>query len=288
MSFKESLQNSAAAGVAIGHFNVSDLAAFKAIVGAARGLNVPVVIGVSEGERVFVGIRQVAALVRSAREEFNHPIFLNADHTHSLEAATEAAAAGFDEVLFDGGSLPFAENIERTRQVVETLKGIHPEILVEGEIGYIGTSSEVFAEIPKGAAVNPGDLTTPEQAREFVEKTGVDLLAPAVGNIHGMFANAPSPHLDIERLAAISKVAGVPLVLHGGSGTPDEDFVKAIAAGVRVVHINTEIRVAWRRGLEQGLAEHKETVAPYKILPSAVSAIEKIVTERLKLFSRTA
>ncbi|MBI2033948.1 MAG: class II fructose-bisphosphate aldolase, partial [Candidatus Liptonbacteria bacterium] len=237
---------------AIGHFNISDLVGLKAIYEAAYALNLPVIIGTSEGEREFLGLEQAVALVASLREKYNFPIFLNADHTHSLEKIKEAVESGYDAVLFDGSKLSLEENVSQTKEVVRYVKSKNKKILVEGEIGYIGSSSVILKELPKGAALGPEDLTKPEEAAEFVKKTGVDLLAPAVGNIHGMFANIPNPRLDIKRIAAIAKAVTTPLVLHGGSGTNDNDFVSAIRAGVSIIHINTEIRAAWRRGLEEG------------------------------------
>jgi fructose-bisphosphate aldolase class II len=118
-----------------------------------------------------------------------------------------------------------------------------------------------------------------------VKETGVDLLAPAVGNIHGMLKNAPNPRLDIPRIRAIREAAGIPLVLHGGSGISDEDFVSAIDAGVSVIHISTEIRVAWRRGIENAVHE-VESIAPYKLMENVVSAVQDVVQKRLKLFSK--
>lgn len=270
---------------AIGHFNISDLAGLKAIYEAAHTLNLPVIIGTSEGEREFVGSSQAAALVKSLREKYNLPIFLNADHTHSLEKVKEAVEAGYDAIIFDGSKLAWEENVRETKRAVDLVKSLNKKILVEGEIGYIGSSSEILKELPKGAAVRPEDLTTLEQAVEFVKKTGVDLLAPAVGNIHGMFANMPNPILDIKRIAAIAGALKAPLVLHGGSGISDEDFTSAISAGVSVIHINTEIRAAWRRGLEEGLRKNREEVAPYKILPAAVEAVKTVVMNRMKLFN---
>lgn len=284
-TLRDVIANAKEKGIAIGHFNISELTALKAVFEAARELGLPVIIGTSEGERAFLGTHAAAALVKSLREEFDYPIFLNADHTHSFEKAVEAAKAGYDAVLFDGGALPWEDNIAQTKRIVEELKKINPQIIIEGEIGYIGTSSEIFKELPKGAAIRPEDLTTPDQAKEFAQKTGVDLLAPAVGNVHGMFEGAPNPALDIARIAAINEAAGVPLVLHGGSGTSDGDFVAAIKAGVSIVHINTEIRLAWRHGLEEGLKANPTTVAPYKILPGAVAAVKAVVKNRLALFS---
>ncbi len=283
-SLRQILENAGAKKIAVGHFNFSDLAALKAIFEAARELNLPVMVGVSEGEREFVGVRQAAALVRSLREEYDYPIYLNADHTHSLEKVTEAAMAGFDEILFDGSKLPFTENVKQTREAVKIVKAINPNVIVEGEIGYIGSSSEVMKEKPEGI-----ELTTPEEALRFVKETGIDVLAPAVGNMHGLLESMVKgdvkKRLDIERIMKIKEAVTIPLTLHGGSGTNDDDFVEAIRSGITIVHINTEIRLAWRRGIEEGLAKNPNEVAPYKILPSAIEAIKRIVQERLKLFS---
>jgi fructose-bisphosphate aldolase, class II len=257
----------------------------KAVFGAARQLKVPVLVGLSEGEREFVGTRQIAAFVRSLREEFDYPLYLNADHTHSLAKGVEAAKAGFDSIVFDLSALPFEENIRQTKQAVEALKAINPSMIVEGEIGDIGTGSEIHESAPD---LKKG-LSSPEQAKQFVESTGVDVLAPAVGNMHGMLKSMvqgkTKKRLDIERIAEIKRAAGVFLTLHGGSGTDDEDLRKAIASGINIVHINTELRVAWRRGFEQGLAKQPNEVVPYKILPAAIDAVEQVVASRLRLFN---
>jgi fructose-bisphosphate aldolase class II len=284
-SLRNLLQEAQQNGVAIGHFNISDLVLLKAVFAAARELNVPVLVGLSEGEREFVGVRQIAAFVRSLREEFDFPIFLNADHTHSLAKGVEAAKAGFDSIVFDLSALPIEENVRQTKQAVEALKAINPSVLVEGEIGDIGTGSEIHESSPD---VLKGRLSTPGEAKHFVESTGVDILAPAVGNTHGMLRSMvqgeTKKHLDIERIAGIKRAAQVFITLHGGSGTDDEDLRKAIAAGINIIHINTELRVAWRHGLEHGLGKHPDEVVPYKILPPAVEAVKQVVGSRLRLF----
>jgi fructose-bisphosphate aldolase, class II len=147
-SLRGTLERSQQDGVAIGHFNVADWVILKAVVAAGQELKVPVVIGVSEGEREFAGVRQITALVRSLREECDWPIFLNADHTHSLAKAIEAARAGFDAIVFDLSALPFEQNVRQTKDAVEALKTINPAILVEGEIGDIGTGSEIHENAP--------------------------------------------------------------------------------------------------------------------------------------------
>ncbi len=284
-SLRDLLQQAQQSDAAVGHFNISDLVLLKAVFAAARELNVPVLVGLSEGEREFVGVRQIAAFVRSLREEFDFPIFLNADHTHSLAKAVEAAKAGFDSIVFDLSALPFQENVRQTKQAVETLKAINPSILVEGEIGDIGTGSEIHDAAPD---LSKG-LSSPEEAKQFVESTGVDILAPAVGNMHGMLRSMvqgeTKKRLDVERISGIKRAARVFLTLHGGSGTDDADLRKAIAAGINIVHINTELRVAWRSGLEQGLAMQPDEVVPYKIRPSAMDSVKQVVSSRLKLFA---
>lgn len=284
-TLKAVLQDAQAKGEGVGHFNISDLVLLKAVLAGARELNVPVVVGLSEGEREFVGTRTIGALVRSLREEYDFPVFLNADHTHSLAKGIEAAKAGFDAIVFDLSALPFEENIRQTKQAVEALKAINPSMMVEGEIGDIGTGSEIHEAAPDLAK----GLSSPEEAKQYVESTGVDILAPAVGNMHGMLRSMikgeTKKRLDIARIAAIKRSTGTFLTLHGASGTDDDDLRRAIAAGINVVHINTELRVAWRRGLEQGLAKMPEEVVPYKILPAAVEAVKQVVLSRLRLFN---
>jgi len=269
-------------GAALGHFNVSDQVLLKAVIAAAAETEIPLLVGASEGEREFFGTRQLAALVKSTRQESDVPIFLNADHTHSLTKAMEAASAGFDAVTIDFSALPLDQNVTRTKEAVEAIKAVNPAILAEGEIGDIGTGSEI-KETAQG-----GKLSTPEEAQQFVEATGIDILAPAVGNMHGMLKSMvqgkAKKHLDLERIAQIKQAAGVFLTLHGGSGTDDEHFRKAIAAGINIIHINTELRVAWRESLDESLARDSNEVVPYKILRPVVDAVKNVVSSRLRLF----
>lgn len=285
-ALRDVLEQAQKNGVAVGHFNIADFTMLKAVFASAQQLKVPVIVGASEGERKFLGVRQIAAMVRSLREEFDFPIFLNADHTHSLASAIEAAKAGFDAIVFDLSALPFEENIRQTKEAIGVLKQINPGILIEGEIGDIGTGSEIHDAAPD---LSKG-LTTPEQAKQYVDATGVDILAPAVGNMHGMLKSMvegkTKKRLQIERIAEIKKRTGLFLTLHGASGTDDEDLRKAIAAGINIVHINTEVRVAWRRGLDEALAKQPQEVVPYKILPSVIESIEQVVTSRLKLLTK--
>lgn len=298
--------------IAVGHFNISDLVGLKAIFEAALKISknqnskVPIIIGVSEGEREFIGTKQAALLIKNLREEYNYPIFINADHTKSLDKIKEAVEAEFDAVMFDASHLPLKENINQTKKVVEYVKNISAshktEILVEGELGKITGSSVIFKATSKNSLIKKEDLTKPEETAYFIKETGVDLLAPAVGNIHGIVVGndaasshlknpniinqAQNPNLDIQRIEKIKKLVKIPLVLHGGSGINDKEFLSAIDAGISIIHINTELRLAWREGIQKALKEKPEEIVPYKLLPSAVKEIEKVVEARLKLFNK--
>ena len=263
MTLKETITKARGEKKAIGHFNISDIAALRAIVRAAGDLGVPVIIGTSEGEAEFVDIEVARAMVKDMREETNQDIFLNADHFHSLEKAEEAVRAGYDSVIFDAVKFPLEENIQKTKEAVERMRSIRADVLIEGEVGYIGESSKMLDKLPDGVGV-----CKVEDVQRFVNETGVDLVAPAVSNIHGMLKGGGNPRLDIGLIESITRGVVAPLVLHGGSGISDEDFKAAIAAGISIVHINTEIRVAWRKGIEKAL-EDKEQMTPYKVFPEA-------------------
>lgn len=276
-------------GIALGHFNIANLEMLKAISHAAEKLNLPVIIGTSEGERDYIGIHHSVDLIASYNKEYakknGYHLFLNADHTYSLDKVKAAAEVGYDMIVFDGSKLPLEENIKQTKEAVRIVKSVNKNIIVEGELGYIGQSSKILEKLPEGAKIKLEDLPTAKEAKNFVEETGIDLLAPAVGNIHGMMKGAKNPNLQIERIKEIRKAAGVPLVLHGGSGIRDDDFRAAIKAGISVVHISTEMRIAWREALEKYLKENPDELAPYRILPAAVQAVEEVVERRMKLFS---
>src|SRR5215475_11971605 len=282
----EALNAANAKRQAIGHFNISEIAALNAIVEVARETHLPVIIGLSEGERKFFGARQASAVVRSIREESGLELYLDADHTHSLQSAEEAARAGYDLIVFDASEKPFEENVSLTMKAVEAAKSVRPEILVEGEIGFIGSGSQLH-DAPQTTLA----LTSPEEAVQFAQATRVDLLSPAVGTMHGMLPGMvrgeTHKHLDIARIAEISRTTGLYLTLHGGSGTADEDFVRSIDAGIRIIHVNTELRVAWRRGLEASLTANPKEVVPYTLLAQARSQIADVVGNRLRLFSRS-
>ena len=279
-NIREYLKDTTITQWALGHFNFSENEALRAIIESAAGLKVPIFVGTSEGERKYIGLKQTVNLVRAFREEFGIPIWLNADHTKSFENVVAAVDAGYDAILADFSALPFEENIKLTKQSVEYAKSKNLDIIVEGELGYVRGESKIQEVIE----IKSEDLTKPEEASQFVRETGVDMLAPAVGNIHGIAAN--SPKLDFTRIVDIKKAVGenVFLVLHGGSGMSESDFKNAIDAGISMVHINTEIRVAFTEELRKTLREMPEETTPYKILAPSVEAMKKIIEEKLKIF----
>jgi fructose-bisphosphate aldolase class II len=288
-SFQEYLALAARDHIAIGHFNVSTLDGIWAVADAAQALKVPVIIGVSEGERDYVGVRQAVAIVESIRKERNQPIFVNADHTYSFERVKEAILAGFDSVIFDGAKLSLEENIQVTKKCVafarEHKSASGNPILIEGELGYIGSSSKVLDAIPEGAAVGDAAMTKPEDAARFVTETGIDLLAPAIGNIHGVIRGG-DPALNTIRAKEIRDAIAVPLVLHGASGNTASDIDKTIKAGAVIVHVNTELRIAYRSALIKTLSDDHEEVSPYKYLKPAKQAMQKVIEEKIRIFSR--
>ena len=283
MGLKEVIKAAEEKGVAIGHFNFAESTVAEAAAEAAQELGVPVILGTSEGERGFLGKEFLRDLIYGHRKSIDSvvhvAVFFNADHTKSLEKIKEAVEIGYDSILFDGSELPLEENIARTREVVEYVKKTKPEILVEGEIGYIGSGSKVHEAVPEGI-----QLTSVEDAVRFVQETGVDLLAPAVGNVHGIVKTG-EPKLDIERIRAIKQAVKIPLVLHGASGNSDEDIRAAIKAGITIVHINTEVRVAWQKALHDELHRAPAEIAPYKIMAAAKEAAKKVISGKLKLFA---
>jgi len=286
LTYRETINRAREQKISIGHFNISNLEALKGIVQAAVKLNVPVIIGVSEGERDFVGVKQTVALVKAYREQYNnHPIFLNADHTYSFERVKEAIDAGFDSAIIDGAKLPMDQNILIAKKAVEYAKKIREttgrDVIIEGEIGYIGTSSKILDEIPDGVTV-----TSVEEAKSFVAATGIDMLAPAVGNVHGILRSGVNPALRIDLIKQISEAMNMPLVLHGASGISSDDLENASENGMTIVHYNTDLRIAFRDAVKNFLDKHPDEVAPYKILAPGVDAVQKVVEEKLKIMNR--
>ena len=275
-------------GKAIAHFNISNLDQARAIVEVAHELNQPVIIGASEGERAYMGVPMVRTIINELNQEYDIAIFLNADHTYSFEKVVEVVEAGYDSVIVDGAKLPYEENVALVKKCVDYVRQYEAKtgkrVLVEAELGYIGQSSSLNATLPEG--VSDANLTTVEQAKDFVIRTGIDMFAPAIGNVHGMLVDAPEPSLHIDRLKEIVSVIDVPLVLHGASGNTDEDLSGAIDAGIAIVHINTEIRKAFRDGEKSYMDEHPTEVAPYKFGKEGQEEMKKVVRAKMELYMK--
>jgi len=279
---RETIMAARAAGHAVGHFNFSDSNQLKAIAMAAKQMGMPIIAALSEGEREYFPFTHARLLVDQYQKE-GIQIYLNSDHTYSLEKTKAAIDAGVDGVVVDGAKLPFNENVELLKQCVAYARASGRDVVMEGELGYIGQSSKQLTSLPEG--VTEANLTTPEDAKKFIDATGIDSFAPAVGNVHGMLVNAPEPRLHPDRVKAIADATGLPLVLHGASGNTIEDIKECIKAGVAVVHINTELRVLYRDSLRISLQNDETT--PYKFLTPAVEAMQKFLAEKISAFGQS-
>ena len=296
---------------AVGHFNFSTADQLRAFVEAAAELKSPIMVGTSEGEADFIGREQAVALVKSYQQE-GHAVFLNADHHKSWETAKAAVDAGYDTVLVDASKLSYEENFALTKKVADYAHAANAELMVEGELGYLRGSSEVQEKVE----ISPADYTKPEQAADFVARTGVDRLAVVFGNIHGIVkevvVTAPTPsgvgvpkptlgvgspteasvaetsgeeHLDIPTLQKIiAALPDMPLVLHGASGLPADEIKAAIQSGITNVHINTDLRVAYHDTLHAELEKEPKETTPYKFLKPSFDAMKQMIKEKLELF----
>ncbi len=238
-------------------------------------------MGTSEGESQFLGLDLAVKMKEIAEKELGKgKVFLNFDHGKSFERVKEAIRAGYDMVHFDGGAIPFEKNIEISKKIVHLAK--NKDVIVEGEVGFITQSSSIHSGKPK---IKLQDMSVPENVAEFVQKTGVDTLAIAIGNIHGIY-KAGNPKLDLKRLSVVQKKVGrkVFLVLHGGSGIPLSQLKRAVEGGIVKININTETRIAWRKTLEKNLQNNPDEVTPYKLMSGTLEAVQKIVETKLKLF----
>jgi len=279
-TLKEYFKEAAANKTAIGHFNFSTADQVRAFVEVAAELNVPVMAGTSEGEAGFFGRPQAVSLIRSWRL-MGHPIFLNADHHKTWESAKAAIDFGYDSIVIDASALPFEENIKLTKKVVDYARSVHHEIEVEGELGYLKGESQVQEKIE----ISEKDYTKPEEAKEFVARTGVDRLALVFGNIHGIVTEQKES-LNIPTLIKVAEaVPNVFLVLHGGSGLETGEIKEAIKNGISNVHINTELRVAYHDALVEELKKEPAQTTPYKFLTPSYEATKKLIREKLELFS---
>lgn len=283
MNLKEYLNRATREGWATGHFNASELDQMRAIVEACKEVNAPAIIGTSEGEAKHLGYKEAVVLRDIFRVKYGIPIFLNADHHKSVESAKAAIDAGYDSVHIDLSAMPIRENISGTKEVVAYAGKTDSDISVEGEVGYFVTdSSSVRSE---KVEVPVESLATAELAVRFIKETGVDRLAPAVGNFHGISTSSEKIiYIDLIRQIRDATSKEVALVLHGGSGLREEQFVGAIKAGMANIHVNTELRVAFVGGLKKSFSDFPDEVAMYKLDAPAIEAMKNVVKEKLKLF----
>lgn len=265
------------------HFNFSSYSQLLGIIKGASQSKAPVLVGTSEGEREFIGIKQAVDIIKSLRESNNIPIFLNADHCHSVESAKIAFDAGYDSIHIDLSKKSFQENLEGTKEVVNYVKSKNPEIEVEGELGYLATdSSKVYNEIIE---IPQESYTKVTEAVLFVKETGIDRFAPAIGNIHGISANKPKIKFDLIENLQKSLLPSLTFTLHGGSGIDSQDLRRIVELGFNNVHISTELRVAFTDALREALTKDVNETTPYKYLAPARDAVTKLVIEKLKIYN---
>ncbi len=262
-------------GFAVGQFNVNNLEFVQAIIEAGKEERSPLIFGASEGAIRYMGLNNVVALAKAAAEEADVPVALHLDHGSSFEVVMKCIRAGFSSVMFDGSHYPFEENIRLTKKVVEAAHAVG--VSVEGELGTIGGVEDDLNVSEEDAA-----LADPEQAIRFWEETKVDAMAIAVGTAHGMYKGEPKIRYDI-----IEKVASqieAPIVLHGGSGVPDEYIKKAVSLGVGKINVNTENQVAMVKVVRELLDKNPDMIDPRKYLGPAREAIKETVKAKMRLF----
>jgi fructose-bisphosphate aldolase class II len=276
VSMTEMLKKANAEGYAVGQFNLNNLEFTQAILQAAQEENSPVILGVSEGAaRYMGGFKTVVAMVKALMEDYGVtvPVAIHLDHGSSFESCAKAIHAGFTSVMIDASHHPFEENIETTSKVVE-LAHFHG-VSVEAELGVVGgQEDDVIAD-----GVIYAD---PEECEELVKRTGIDCLAPALGSVHGPYKG--EPNLGFKEMEDINNRAGVPLVLHGGTGIPTHDIQKAISFGTAKINVNTENQIASAKAVRETLAAKTEEYDPRKYLGPARDAIKDTVKGKMREF----
>jgi fructose-bisphosphate aldolase, class II len=275
VSMNEFLPQAKAGKFAVGQFNINNLEFTQAITEAAMEENAPIIFGVSEGALRYMGMEYTVAMAQAAAKKSGLPIALHLDHGSTFEVAMACIRAGFSSVMFDGSHHAYEDNIRLTKEVVKAAHAMG--VSVEGELGTIG-GVEDDLEVDEASA----QLAKPDEAIRFYEETGVDALAIAVGTAHGMYKGEPKLHYDI--IEAVASQIPVPVVLHGGSGVPDESIRKAIAAGAGKINVNTENQVACTAAIREALAKDADVIDPRKYLTPARKAMVEVVRGKIRLF----
>ena len=260
---------------AVPHFNINNLEWTKFILEECNELNVPVILGVSEGAVKYMGsylvvADMVKALVKSLNIKI--PVCLHLDHGSSLESCISAIDAGFSSVMIDGSRLPLKENIKITKEVVSYAH--ERGISVEAEVGHIGTTEDNMTKEETNATL--------EDCQILYENTNIDALAAALGSVHGFYKK--EANLDFETMELINKSLPVPLVLHGGTGIPDDKIRMAISKGISKININTELQSVWSKAVRKYLLENEDVYDPRKIISSGESAMKERISEIVTLF----
>ena len=281
MRTREILLKAQKEGYAIGAFNAANIETLKAITTAAKKLDSPIIIEASKGEVDYIGKIQLVDLIKDYRNELKIPIILNLDHSESFEECEEAVNAGFDYIHFDGSKLPYDENLKTAKEVVKMCHA--KKILVEGEMDHIQGSSADHTKEKPDDILDKTLYTDPQKARTFVDETGIDTFAAFFGNLHGLYST--QKHLKLDVLEKIRNLLpNTFLSLHGGSGIDNKDIMMAIKIGKIVkININSEMRVAFKNALKESLDKTSE-VAIYKITPTAIQKVQRIVEDKIKLF----
>ena len=257
---------------AVGAFNVENMEMVMAVIKAAEEMNSPVIMQTTPSTVKYAGLDYYLAMVKTAAERSSVPVAMHLDHGSSFELAAQALRAGYTSVMIDGSHEDFEGNVAVTKKVADMANAMG--IPVEAELGKVGGKED---DLEAEADTN----TDPEEAREFVERTGVTSLAVAIGTAHGFYASTPV--LDKERVSEIKKVVSVPLVLHGASGLSDDDVRECVQRGMCKVNFATELRAAYTDAGKKLLAEKPETFDPKKFGVVGMEAVKELVKGRMKV-----
>lgn len=275
VTLREILADAERRNYAVGAFNTNNMEIVQAIVEAAEEEKSPVILQASQGGLKYAGIHYISAMVRAAVETSTIPIVLHLDHGTSFGQVMLCLKHGFSSVMFDGSKLSLAENIQATRKVVDVAHAMG--VSVEGELGKIGGTEDDISVDEREAL-----FTDPGEARHFADECGIDALAVAIGTAHGPYQGEPK--LDFSRLEAINKATNTPIVLHGASGVPAESIRRAIELGVRKINIDTDLRQAFTRGVQDVVHTYPGEYDPRKILGPAKDEMKAVIREKMRLF----
>ena len=260
---------------AVPAFNISDYAMFNGIVEISEAKSAPVILGIHPDEVKHVGVEMIAAVTQRAHRS-SVPIAIHWDHGANYEQILTAIRNGFTSVMIDGSSLPFEENVALSKKVVDAAHAVG--LSVEGELGTIGKTDDE-AEDGSDAII----YTNPEDALRFVEATGVDSLAVAIGTRHGIYPETLKPELELDLLRQIKDKVLIPLVLHGGSNNPDDEVAQAVKLGINKINISSDIKVAYHKKMREVLAD-ESLREPLIIQPPCIEAMKAVAGQKIDLF----